>query len=89
MESAAAARARPLHKSAALLRSHLPPLPSQLLAALGRQLVKARKLVANVLLLLRRQRSELLPALPDELALFRRQRSPLLEALLRARALLR
>ena len=89
MKSAAPTGARPLHKPAALLRSHLPPLPSQLLAALGRQLVKARELLANVLLLLGRERPELLPALPDELALVRGQRAPLLEALLRARALLR
>ena len=89
MEPAAAPGARPLHKPAALLGGHLPPLPSKLLAALRRQLVKARELLANVLLLLGRQRPELLPALADRLALFRGQRSPLLEALLRARALLR
>ena len=85
----AAPGAQPLHIPAALLGRHLPPLPSQLLAALGRQLVKARELLANALLLLGRQRPELLPALPDELALVRGQRTPLLEALLRAGALLR
>ena len=86
---AAAAQARTLHKSAALLGRHLPPLPSQLLATLGRQLVKARELLANALLLLGRQRPELLPALSDELTLLRGQRTPLLETLLRTRALLR
>lgn len=89
MEPTAAAGARPLHEPVALLGRHLPPLPSQLLAALRRQLVKARELFANVLLLLGRQRPELLPALSDELTLFRWQRSPLLEALLSACALLR
>ena len=85
----AAPGAGPLHEPAALLGGHLPPLPSQLLAALERQLMKARELIANALLLLRRQRSELLPALPDAWRCSGRQRAPLLEALLRTRTLLR
>jgi hypothetical protein len=85
----AAPWARPLQGPAALLGRHLSPLPPELLAALRRQLVKARELLANALLLLGRQPPELLPSLPDELALLWGQRTPLLEALLRPRALFR
>src|SRR5579883_3129302 len=73
----------------ALLRAHLPPLPAQLLTLRGRHLPEPLILLTDALLLLRRQRLELLPALAQHLPLLRRQRAPLLEALLSGLALLR
>jgi hypothetical protein len=82
-------RPRPLDTSAALLRSHLTPLPAQLHAPFGRHLPEPVEGFAHPLLLFRRHGLELLPALAQLLALLRRHGAPLSKALLGTRALRR
>ena len=52
-----------LDRAAALFRAHLVPLLTQLLAPFGRQLPELMIRIAHMLLLVRRQALELLPAL--------------------------
>ena len=74
---------------AALLRSHLTPLPAQLHAPFGRHLPEPVEGFAHPLLLFRRHGLELLPTLAQLLALLRRHGAPLSKALLGTRALRR
>src|ERR1700691_986945 len=82
-------RRRPLDTSAALLRSHLTPLPAQLHAPFGRHLPEPVEGFAHPLLLFRRHGLELLPPLAQLLALLRGHGAPLSKALLGTRALRR
>jgi len=82
-------RCRPLDTSAALLRSHLTPLPAQLHAPFRRHLPEAVEGFAHPLLLFRRHGLELLPALAQLLALLRGHGAPLSKALLGTRPLRR
>jgi hypothetical protein len=82
-------RRRPLDTSAALLRSHLTPLPAQLHAPFGRHLPEPVEGFTHPLLLFRRHGLELLPTLAQLLALLRRHGAPLSKALLGTRALRR
>jgi hypothetical protein len=78
---------RLLKHSLALLGRCALPLLAQLAAPLGRQTLKPTEVLAHGLLLLRRQRAELPPALHQQLPPARWQRLPALEALPRRAAL--
>jgi hypothetical protein len=60
-----------------LLRRHLAPLLAQLHASFRRHLPEPIEGFAHLLLPLRRQRPELLPALTEQLPLIRRHGAPL------------
>src|ERR1700719_2619626 len=72
-----------------LLRSHLPPLLTQLVASFRRHLPETVEGLSDLLLALGGQCFVLLPALTQHLPLLGRYGAPLREALLRAGALLR
>ena len=82
-------RVHALYRAVPLLRRHLTPLLTQLLAPFRRHLAEPIEGFAHFALPVGRQRFELLPALTHQLPLLRWHRTPLIESLLGAGALLR